>query len=765
MARSKRTFYKGCDAYPSNKNTTVRNYIKGEYFDRKLGRKVPIQEGANKYNKQFILQLNDINLQFFGLLRADSVMLKLMEMHEQSTYGDRNILYGLMSAQGGTIRYNRILKSALKKYEIRKQEIYDEIKKELNMQEDRITRNKGSINNLMNDFGLDCLREFIEKSTGRNIVDDILQFTIDNNKDTDFRSSAENEEDKKKEIDAYYNALDNEYINYLLTNAETEGINLFEQISDDLKHHHELVQQRNTERKQREAEKKQSDKKDKAISAMNSDNIKLNAAINDNNAIIKAEEWYGEHTKHTYLEGRISIQKAIQLRNLLDELGGIGYYISLSKQTAVKYITSAGRITDSILASVWFTDLEDCEQWIESIQQLDELKGYYIKPQKLCLVGKQAEQKKLTAQVKRELSSGDSNDNDNSGSNNSGLKEEIFKKVVNNKIKQSIFYNLESDTSYKNIILNAYLLDTLKYELRNGLDKLQPLSNYCSEPFVRLVTFYNTSKRDCNGSGSGNGSGNGSGSGRGSVNHSSVRYVGFLSKSGGGRSTYNKITYKDCNGNQINTSARISKDLQGLVALSIIEDTIERTGIGHVGPNSIGGKAGNIKRLEPLLNKKCLDNLAEYETAKSGCGSVGGIWNVLPINMKFNFEEYLTYELSRAEYYFGVLLNTLYSESFGLDEYLRCGQIQTEAAHTALRNKLKKLKKDGHQKTYIIMTCGNSVKTVRESQKGELVLDRKASPSLKFFNSYNDAMKAIKSLIEEHDTDLYTVQEIDLTTM
>lgn len=579
MALSKNNFYSGCNIV---KDTTIDNYLKGLYYDRKLGRKTPIPEGINKYNKQFILQLNDLNMQFFGLLRADSVLLKLLKMHEHTSYGDLNILYNLMRAQGGTIRYNKLLKSALKKYEIRKQEIYDEIKKELNMQEDRIIRNKGSINNLMNDFGLDCLRESIEKSTGRNIVDDILQFTIDNDKNTDFKSLAETEEDRKKEVNAYYDNMDKEYIDYLLQNAKTEGINLFEQISDDLKHHHELVQQRNVERKQREAEKKQSDKKDKAMFAMNSDNSKLNSAINDNNAIIKAEEWYGEHTKHTYLEGRISIQKAIQLRNLLDELGGIGYYISLSKQTAVKYITSAGRITDSILTSVWFTDLEDCEQWIESIQQLDELKGYYIKPQKLCLVGKQAEQKKLTAQIKRELSSRDSDSNNSSGGNsndNSGLKEELFKKVVNNKIKQSIFYNLESDTSYKNIILNAYLLDTLKYELRNGLDKLQPLSNYCSEPFVRLVTFYNTSKRDC------------SGSCNGSVNHSSVRYVGFLSKSGGGRSTYDKITYKDCNGNQINTSARISKDLQGLVALSIIEDTIESTGIGHVGPNSIDRKS------------------------------------------------------------------------------------------------------------------------------------------------------------------------------
>lgn len=61
MALSKNNFYSGCNIM---KDYVLDNYVKGVCYDRKLGRKTPIPEGTNKYNKQFILQLNDLNMQF-----------------------------------------------------------------------------------------------------------------------------------------------------------------------------------------------------------------------------------------------------------------------------------------------------------------------------------------------------------------------------------------------------------------------------------------------------------------------------------------------------------------------------------------------------------------------------------------------------------------------------------------------------------------------------------------------------------------------------
>lgn len=52
----------------------------------------------------------------------------------------------------------------------------------------------------MSDFGLDCLKEFIQETTGRDIVDDILQFTLDNNKDIDFNGQSGADEETTGKI-------------------------------------------------------------------------------------------------------------------------------------------------------------------------------------------------------------------------------------------------------------------------------------------------------------------------------------------------------------------------------------------------------------------------------------------------------------------------------------------------------------------------------------------------------------------------------------
>lgn len=331
MALSKNNFYSGCNIM---KDYVLDNYVKGLYYDRKLGRKIPIPEGTNKYNKQFILQLNDLNMQFFGLLRADSVLVKLLKMHEHTYYGDLNVLYNLMRAQGGTIRYNKLLKSALKKYAIQKQVIYDAIKRDLSTQEDRVVRNKKLINDIMSDFGLDCLKEFIQETTGRDIVDDILQFALDNDKDIDFKGQTDtDEETQKQEIQSYYDSLDNEYIDYLLSNAKNNGVELFKTISDSLEQHHSRQEQKAFERKQREKEYKQQVKQNKALTAINNDNCKLNIAINANDKLSE----YARDGKNYKLENRIDMRDAIALQKLINNLGGIGYYIALCKESRVEY--------------------------------------------------------------------------------------------------------------------------------------------------------------------------------------------------------------------------------------------------------------------------------------------------------------------------------------------------------------------------------------------------------------------------------------------
>ncbi len=675
MALSKNNFYSGCKIV---KDFTLDNYIKGVYYDKKLGRKISIPEGVNKYNKQFILQLNDLNIRFFGLLRADSVLVKLLKMHEHTSYGDLNVLYNLMRAQGGTIGYNKMLKSALKKYAIQKQEIYDSIKRDLTTQEDRVIRNKKLINDIMSDFGLNCLKEFIQETTGKDIVDDILQFALDNDKDMDFKGQTDiNEETQKQEIKSYYDNLDNEYIDYLLSNAKNNGVELFKTISDSLEQHHDRQEQRAIERKQREKEYKQQVKQNKALTAINDDNCKLNIAINANEKLSD----YARDGVSYKLENRISMKDAIALQKLINNLGGIGYYIAICKESKIYYVKETEALTASILRARWFSELEQAKAALETLQKVEQYSknDYCIKIQKLQTVARKTE-------TLNEL--------------------DRVKEIIN---KQLIYHS--DETAICNKILNKYLVDTLKYELRHNLDSMRNLSTYTAEPCMRIVTFYK-------------------------INNNQDIEVKYLLDSLDGI----EYKYKDCNEDIVTINASIGANISKIEFMSIIEDSL-----------------GN--RLESTLDKRSLEQLAE---------SIGQ-YNVTPYNYKFNFSEYLeamysthTTYMSKIRQYFQTSVSDLRPNDY-IEHY-----IQSQQTHTILLKRFKGFRdKEGLKHLYIILAGhnGNRVMSVGIKGNSDLVLRDYIGQKTKFFTSYNEAMKAIIHLVDNKDTELYTVHEIDLSTI
>ena len=675
MALSKNNFYSGCKIV---KDFTLDNYIKGVYYDKKLGRKISIPEGVNKYNKQFILQLNDLNIQFLGLLRADRILVKLLKMHEHASYGDLNVLYNLMRAQGGTIRYNKMLKSALKKYAIQKQEIYDSIKKDLTTQEDRVIRNKKLINDIMSDFGLNCLKEFIQETTGKDIVDDILQFALDNDKDMDFKGQTDaDEETQKKEVQSYYDNLDNEYIDYLLSNAKNNGVELFKTISDSLEQHHDRQEQRALERKQREKEYKQQVKQNKALTAINNDNCKLNIAINANEKLSD----YARDGVSYKLENRIRMKDAIALQKLINNLGGIGYYIAICKESKIYYVKETEALTASILRARWFSELKQAKAALEKLMEVEEnSRGVYcIKIQKLQTVARKTETLNELDRVKAAIN------------------------------KQLLYHSDEAVICNK--ILNKYLVDTLKYELKHNLDSMRNLSTYIAEPYMRMVTFYK-------------------------INNNQDIEVKYLLDSLDGI----EYKYKDCNEAIVTINASIGANISKVEFMSIIEDSL-----------------GN--RLESTLDKRSLEQLAE---------SIGQ-YNVTPYSYKFNFSEYLeamynthTTYMSKIRQYFQTSVSDLRPNDY-IEHY-----IQSQQTHTILLKRFKGFRdKEGLQHLYIILAGHNENRVMSVGIRGnsDLVLRDYVGQKTKFFTSYNEAMKAIIRLVDNKDTELYTVHEIDLYTI
>lgn len=678
----KPNFYSGCHY---TKNYVVEDYIKGLYYDKKVGGKVPIPESVNKYNKQFLMQLSDLNVQFFGLLRADDVLIKLLKMHKNASPSDLHILYNLMRAQGGTIRYNKILKASLKKYAIQKQEIYDTLKRDLKRQEERVGRNKKLINDIMSDFGLDSLKQFIQETTGRDIVDDILQFTLDNDINMDFKGQADaDEETKKQEIQAYYDNLDHKYIDYLLSNANDNGVELFETISADLERHHQKQEQMRLESKQRKKEYNQQVRQNKAIELIEEDNCKLSKAINNNEQLSD----YGRNQENSIIEGRISMRSAIELQQLINRMGCVGYYVAICKGNKVYYATLAGRLTTSIMKAFWLTDLEEAEAFFKALEERGtvekDTRGVYgAKIQKL--------QTNIEKTVK--LSELDS-----------------LMDVIENHLK---YYS--DNNELRNRVLNRYLVDTLNYEIQNNVDKVRNLSNYTTEPYMRMVVLYTVNNKKI----------------------MDIKYLLDYSLTEDKKSRYDIIKYRNCNDDIVTIKADIGRNLDKVALMSILKDSMGNELVG-------------------TISKYRLEQFAESK----------GQYKVIPYTYRFNFGTYLDYMYNIHENYLNEIRKYFQTSPCKLGPCAYAEHyIQSQPTHIALLKRLNNYRdKEGLQRLYIILAGHNDkiVMSAAIKEDSDLTLRRHVSRTTAFYKSYNEAMKAIIELNEISDKELYTIHEVDL---
>lgn len=482
---------------------------------------------------------------------------------------------------------------------------------------------------------------------------------------------------KKQQVKSYYDSLDNEYIDYLLSNAKNNGVELFKTISDNLEQHHNRQEQRALERKQREKEYKQQVKQNKALMVINNDNCKLNIAINANDKLSD----YASNRVNCKLENRISMKDAIALQKLINNLGGIGYYIAICKESKIYYVKGKEELTASILRATWFSELEQAKAALEKLMEVEQYSknDYCIKIQKIQTVARKIETLNELDRVKAAIN------------------------------KQLLYHSDEAVICNK--ILNKYLVDTLKYELKRNLDSMRNLSTYIAEPYMRMVAFYKiNSKQDIE--------------------------VKYLLDSLDGI----EYKYKDCNEDIVTINASIGANISKVEFMSIIEDSL-----------------GN--RLESTLDKRSLEQLAE---------SIGQ-YNVTPYSYKFNFNTYLevvysthTTYMNKIRQYFQTSVSDLRPNDY-IEHY-----IQSQQTHTILLKRFKNFRdKEGLQHLYIILAGhnGNKVMTVGIKGDSDLTLRDYIGQKTKFFTSYNEAMKAIIRLVNNKDTELYTVHEIDLTTI
>ena len=337
------TFYRGNSLL---NNKVVENYLDGKYFNNSTKAMETIPVGINKYNLAFLDQLTESSKDFYTLIITEKIAIKLMQLNSNKNEAEIRNLWNLIKSQGGTIRYNRVFRKALKKYGITKKVLYNEIEKEINKQKDRVIRNRALIISLLKEYGLGSLLEIVEKENGMNICEHIKDFTLKHDLDI----AAGVNRDDSDELKEYYENIENTYIDYLKDTASKYGINLDNAIADDLLKHREIVDKRIQDIKQSKADKKELDKRLMAFEAMDKDNSGL---FNDLN-----RDWYDKFT-------RINETMAMQMRERLSVLGGEGWYVAICKQSTVYYIRADYKTTKDIRKTPLFETAEDAEKFYE----------------------------------------------------------------------------------------------------------------------------------------------------------------------------------------------------------------------------------------------------------------------------------------------------------------------------------------------------------------------------------------------------------------
>lgn len=345
------SYYKGCNIL---KNQAVDGFLQGyEYV--KVGetggvKKQQLEEGTNKYNYQFLVEVKDLIYSYCCLVRLNCCVKAILGEFKDTSecYDAINTIWGLIKAQSGTVRYLRCLKSSLKLYKIKSNAIYKGIKAELEKTKERYERNKQCVNKILRDYGLDEYIDYIEKECNKTIYEDIFDFF--NEHKLDITSEYDNDNDK-------YTMLDNLYIQHIYEIGRKNNLNLEKGISDNVKIHIA-----NKKRQKELLDKERKEEKRIIFEENCKERVgRVNSDLNDAIRTLNTSNY------------NINVIKTLVER--LKDLGNQGYYISLVKSSNVYFITKDKKETTSIQRAVFFSNKEDAQEFLK---ELDINEKYYI---------------------------------------------------------------------------------------------------------------------------------------------------------------------------------------------------------------------------------------------------------------------------------------------------------------------------------------------------------------------------------------------------
>lgn len=219
-------------------NPIVENYLVGVRVNSS-GIKEKLSTSINKYNKELIEEVTKLNTSFYKLVRANKVIIKIIERYHGNIpeLGNiSNLIYG----QSGTIKYNRLFKRALRTYGITHKDVYRALLSDIEKQKDRLKRNIKISKMLLDELGLAEVYKIIEDTTSMKF-EDYIEYLEANN--TIPKPSYLDEEAEKK----YYEDLTNYQFGAVIGIIDSHKVNIDSTIRESLLNNRERLSKRNTE--------------------------------------------------------------------------------------------------------------------------------------------------------------------------------------------------------------------------------------------------------------------------------------------------------------------------------------------------------------------------------------------------------------------------------------------------------------------------------------------------------------------------------------
>lgn len=382
VAKKKKTYYSGAGIITES-GRIIRNYIEGKYFNRHTGITEEIPLGYTKYNKALSDELGALNTQFYGIILTFSITVRLIKGHKETSWGDIKNLYRLMTAQSKTIKYNKSVRMALRKYKVNIKQVYDAINSDIEKEKDRVVRNKALMIDLFSDYGMQDILTLIEKETNTDIFDSCVNF-MEAARAESIIMSEEDEENFRR-------TTEDNYVKYLEEIAEKNNVSLYDTITERLTDKIKMRDATRQKIKEEQKQRKQDVMHTKRLQILTRDNIFLQ---NDMEILTDIVEG-------TKIGKKFSQISATQMsRRIYDTIGNI-YYIGAIKATAVNYVGEKNKLCGTLVTAKLFKSAEQAKRYLEEVKQT--LDDYHTEVLKLTLFKVQAKDIKVDFDVKKYL--------------------------------------------------------------------------------------------------------------------------------------------------------------------------------------------------------------------------------------------------------------------------------------------------------------------------------------------------------------------------